>query len=157
MGIIGSPRAFHHKYKFLVEIDGFDNTRAGFRKCSALEAEVSVVEYKEGGALIPDKSPGGVKFTDITLERGVCKDFDIYKWFKQVVDLSSGPDLVGKKTSQVKRGVSIVQLDRDDSELRRWDVTNAFPTKFVAGDWDNDANEVVIEQLVLTYDFFDKG
>lgn len=157
MAIVGNPRKFHHKYKFLVEIDGFDNGRAAFRKAGPLNVKVETVKYKEGGALIPDKSPGSVEFADLTLERGVCKDFDIYNWMKEVVDLSSGPELLGEPVEKIKRGVSIVQQDRDGNELRRWDITNAFPIEFEAGDWDNDANEVVIEKCVLTYDFFDKS
>ncbi|HBQ18605.1 MAG TPA: phage tail protein, partial [Myxococcales bacterium] len=31
----------------------------------------------------------------------------------------------------------------------------AWPVKFVAGEWDNDSDEVVIESVTLTYDWFD--
>ena len=30
-----------------------------------------------------------------------------------------------------------------------------WPVKFVAGDWDNEADESVIESVTLTYDFFE--
>lgn len=156
MTIIGNPRSFYKKFKFRVEVDGFDNKRAAFQKCSALEAEVAKVEYFEGGALIPNKSPGRVTFPDVTLERGACKDEDLYRWFRQVVDVTTGPDLIGKKDSQYKRGVEIVQQDRDNTTLRRWSLANAWPTKFTAGDWDNTSDEVVIESLVVAYDFFKK-
>jgi len=49
----------------------------------------------------------------------------------------------------------VVQLDRDGSELRRWTLYNAWPTKFNAGEWDNEADENVIEQVTLTFDYFD--
>ena len=49
----------------------------------------------------------------------------------------------------------IVQQDRNGKTLRRWSLSNAWPTKFVAGEWDNEADENVIESLTLTYDFFD--
>lgn len=151
-GMIGTPRSnFHKKFKFIVEIDGL--VYAGFQKCSELSAEIAKVEYSEGGSVIPDKSPGRVTFSDITLERGACADEDLYGWFRECVDASAGTGLV---EPGYKRSLDIVQLDRDGSELRRWAVANAWPTKFVAGDWDNESDENVIESVTLTYDYFEK-
>ena len=53
MTVIGNPRSFHKKFKFLVEIDGV--AHAGFQKCSELSVEVANVQYFEGGSLIPNK------------------------------------------------------------------------------------------------------
>ncbi|HBQ10302.1 MAG TPA: phage tail protein, partial [Myxococcales bacterium] len=39
--------------------------------------------------------------------------------------------------------------------LRRWSLSRAWPVKFVAGDWDNESDENVIESVTLTYDFFE--
>jgi len=149
-GVVGSARSFYKKFKFVVEIDGV--AYAGFQKCSALEAEVAVIEQNEGGTLIPFKSPGRVKFTDITLDRGATDDLDLFNWFKEVVDASANSGLVD---DEYKRNLDIVQQDRDGTTLRRWRVTRAFPTKFTAGEWDNDADENVMESLTLAYDYFD--
>lgn len=148
---IGSPRTFHKKFKFVVEIDnvGF----AGFQKCSELEAEVAKIEYSEGGTLIADKSPGRVTVSDITLERGATADDDLWTWFKQVANMVQN---AGLAEPQFKRTMDIVQLDRDGTELRRWSCTNAWPSKFVAGDWDNEADENVIEKVTIVIDTFDK-
>jgi len=54
-----------------------------------------------------------------------------------------------------KRNLDIVQQDRDGSTLRRWSLSRAWPTKFVAGEWDNESDENVIESVTLTYDFFE--
>src|SRR6476659_7691227 len=56
MAVIGTPRTFHKKFKFIVEIDGVAS--AGFQKASELSVEVANVQYSEGGALIPNQSPG---------------------------------------------------------------------------------------------------
>ncbi len=151
-GVVGQARSFYKKFKFVVEIDGI--AYAGFQKCSALEAEIAVIEQNEGGTLIPDKSPGRVKFSDITLDRGATDDEDLFNWFKEVVDASSNS---GLKDPQYKRNLDVVQQDRDGSTLRRWRVTRAWPTKFSAGEWDNDADENVMESITLCYDFFDKA
>ena len=63
MTVIGNPRSFHKKFKFVVEID--DVGHAGFQKASELSVEVANVQYFEGGSLIPNKSPGRLTFADI--------------------------------------------------------------------------------------------
>ena len=47
MAIIGNPRSFHKKFKFIVEID--DVGHAGFQKCSELSVEVANVELLSVG------------------------------------------------------------------------------------------------------------
>lgn len=150
MPVIGKPRTFHKKFKFIVEIDGLAS--AGFQKCSELSVEVANVQYYEGGALIPNKSPGRLTFADVTLERGATSDKDLFTWLTQVADASANAGLVEPK---FKRNLDIVQQDRDGSTLRRWTLTGVWPVKFVAGDWDNEADENVIESVTLTYDYFE--
>ncbi|MEO1336864.1 MAG: phage tail protein, partial [Myxococcota bacterium] len=72
MAVIGTPRTFHSRWKFIVDID--DIAHAGFQKCSELSVEIANVQYYEGGSLIPNKSPGRLTFADVTLERGATKD-----------------------------------------------------------------------------------
>jgi phage tail-like protein len=150
MPVIGTPRTFHKKFKFIVEIDNVAS--AGFQKCSELSVEVANVQYSEGGALIPNKSPGRLTFADVTLERGATQDPDLFDWMQEVADASAN---AGLNEPEFKRNLDIVQQDRDGSELRRWRLHNAWPVKFVAGDWDNEADENVIESVTLTYDFFE--
>ena len=148
--IVGNPRSFHKKFKFIVEVDGF--TSAGFSTCSELAMELGKVEYREGGALIPNKSPGLASFDDVTLERGATKDLDMFTWMKLVANIAAGSGLIDET---YKRDFDIIQQDRDGSVLREWNQTKAWPMRFVAGSWDNEAEEVVINSLTVTYDFFD--
>ena len=150
MPVIGNPRTFHKKFKFIVEIDGV--VSAGFQKCSELSVEVANVQYYEGGSLIPNKSPGRLTFADVSLERGATSDKDLFDWLTQVADAAAN---AGLNEPEFKRNLDIVQQDRDGSTLRRWSLNGAWPVKFVAGDWDNEADENVIETVTLTYDFFE--
>jgi phage tail-like protein len=152
MTVIGTPRTFHKRFKFVVQVDGL--VSAGFQKCSELSAEIANVEYYEGGSLIPNKSPGRLTFSDVTLERGATEDHELFDWFEDVAVTSSG---LGLTDVDYKRNLDIVQQDRDGTTLRRWTLTRAWPTKFVAGEWDNEADENVIESVTLTYDFFELG
>lgn len=150
MAVIGNPRSFHKKFKFIVEID--DIGHAGFQKCGELSVEVANVQYFEGGSLIPNKSPGRLTFADVTLERGATQDRDLFDWFQDVAITSSG---LGLTDVNYKRNIDIVQQDRDGTTLRRWSLSRAWPVKFVAGDWDNESDENVIESVTLTFDFFE--
>jgi phage tail-like protein len=155
MSLIGTPRIFHKKFKFLVEcvgLSGISEGVAGFRTCSELSVEVAKVEYSEGGVLIPNKSPGRLTFTDVTLERGATQDRDLYIWMKDVANAAANSGMI---ENNFKRMLDIVQQERDNSELRRWRLHGCWPQKFSAGDWDNEADENVIESVTLTYDWFD--
>jgi phage tail-like protein len=91
-------------------------------------------------------------FPDVTLERGATQDRDLFDWFQQVANLASG---LGLNDIDYKRNLDIVQQDRDGSTLQRWSITNAWPVKFVAGEWDNEADENVIESVTLSFDYFE--
>lgn len=152
MAVKGTPRIYQKKFLFIVEFEGFGSSK--FSKCSELSAEIAEVTQWEGGALIPDKSPGRVTIADVTLERGVATgDSDYYDWFTQVVNVTANKGLV---TPEYKRTGELIQLDRDGSILKRYALNAAWPKKLVVGEWDNDSDENVVETLVLAIDSFDK-
>lgn len=150
MPIRGNPRSYQKKFLFVVEIEGVES--AAFQSCSELSAEVAVIEQWEGGRQTPDKSPGRTSVSDITLERGATDDLDLFEWFKEVIAIGANAGLVD---NLYKRDMEIILLNRDGSVRRRWSVTGAWPTKFMAGEWDNDADENVIESVTLAIDGFD--
>jgi len=150
MAILGTPRNFHKRFKFLVEISGV--AFAGFRTCGEIAVECAVIAHREGGALLPNKSPGLVTVPDVELTRGAINDLDLWNWMRQVVAVGSivaAPDQA--------RTIDIVQQDRLGGELRRWTLLNAWPIRFKAGDWDNEADENVIQSVTLTYDYPEIG
>lgn len=150
MAVVATPRTFNKKFSFLIFIDGF--LSAGFSKCSAIEAEFAEVKHYEGGTLTPNKSPGRMDFKDITLERGATRaDFDAYAWFTSIAFAAAN---VGLKEPFFKRHLDVVQLDRDGEPIQFWTLYNAWIKTFTAGDWDNGADENVIEKMVLCYDYF---
>lgn len=153
MPVIGTPRSYFNKFKFLVEIDKI--TYAGFQKMSELSAEAAKIEHWEGGSLIPNKSPGRLTFADVTLERGATKDLELYNWFEEVARAAAGLGGRGLIDDRYKRTLDLVQLDRDDSVLQRYTLFNAWPNKFVAGEWDNTSDEKVMTSVTLSYDYWE--
>ena len=140
---------FHKKFKFRIEVGGV--VIAAFQKMSELAMETGIVEYREGGSLIADKSPGLTNATDVTLERGIVDDLDLHNWFLDVTNAAAD---VGLPDIAVRRNLDLVQLERDNTERRRWRLVACWPSKYVAGEWDNDAEENVIEMLTLAFHFF---
>jgi phage tail-like protein len=149
MQITGSPRSFFHKHSFVVEVPGLGS--AAFSSAGELSVEAAVVTHWEGGAITPYKAPGRLTFADVELERGATRDRDLYDWFVEVANAASGRGLINFR---YKRSVDIVQLDRDGTTLRRWTLFGAWPTRFIAGEWDNDSDEVLLESVTLAYDYF---
>lgn len=151
--VFGTPRRYWKKFKFIVEIDGV--AVAGFQKAGPLTATVGVVKQREGGRLAAVKDPGLYEAEDITLERGATSDQDLWNWFKEVVDATNNGG-TGLNTPGFKRNYDLVQQDRDGSTVGRWRGFNVWPNTFSGGEWDNDAEENVIESVTLAQEFFDK-
>ena len=147
MSIVGKPRSFFKKFLFTVEIPGIPYV--GFQKVSEPKSTTEVIEQWEGGSIVAQKSPGRIKYEDITMERGATVDTTLYAWYLQVNDAASG---TGAVDDQYKKTVNVVQRDRDGSVLRRWEIKKAWPTSYSPGDWDNTAGANQIETMTLTYE-----
>ena len=74
-------------FQFVLEVDGIE--MASFRKCSGVESETEIIEYKEAtkeGKMIIRKVGGAMKWSDITLERRIDESTALWEWRKQVED-----------------------------------------------------------------------
>jgi phage tail-like protein len=151
MPILGTARTYHPKFKFYIRIDGIQY--ASFQSCTELASEFAEIDQWEGGTLIPYKTPGRITYDDVTLARGVTGNTELYEWHRSIGVAASGQGLVPEH--QFKRNVEIVQQDRLGSILRTWVLWGAWPKRYVAGDWDNEADENVIEQIVLAFDYYE--
>jgi phage tail-like protein len=128
-------------FNFLVEIDGI--TSAGFSECTGLNAEANMIEYREGNeSLTTRKLPGLIKFGNVTLKRGVTQNRELLDWFKTVTD----GDIDRKQT------MSVVLLDEQRNETVRWNLLNAWPSKYVVPDLKANANEIAVESLELCHE-----
>jgi len=148
---MATPVNWYKKFSFIIEIDGI--ARAAFVRCSELAVEAANVAYREGGRLHPHNAPGTVTFPELTLERGVTDDFDLYNWFKDTFDAGAG---TGLTTPDLYRTFDIVQLDRSGNEVERYTVYDAYCRRYAAGDWDNDADETRIESVVIQPDRWER-
>lgn len=152
MSSLASARLLNEKFNFLVTVDGMD--RLFFQKCSELSRETAKIDYYEGGALIPIKWPGRVTMSDVTLERGVGTDTNFDTWARQVADPAlAGGIGAGLRPDGFTRNMTVLNRDRTKlSTIRKYVLYGVWPTKYIAGEWDNTVDEVVIESLTLTFD-----
>ena len=127
-------------FNFLVEIDGV--TRAGFSEVTGLNTEVNVVEYREGtDPNTPRKLPGLFKNSNVTLKRGVSLDTDLFNLYKTAVD------------GDIRRvNMSIVLRDEKQTEVVRWNLLEAWVSKYVVPDLKANANEMAIETVELAHE-----
>jgi len=153
MPVFGTPRTYHKKFKFVVEVDGLGY--AGFQDCSELAAELAVVEQWEGGGTrAAAKDAGRLTYPNITLTQGATQDLELWEWFRECADAVADGGII---EPYYKRTADIVQLDRDNSELMRWRLQEAWIRRFVAGQWDNTADENVMRSIEVVHSYFDLG
>jgi phage tail-like protein len=149
MGVVGKPRSYHKKFLFSVEID--DCEVAWFESCSAIEAELGVVEQREGGKIVvADQSPGLLKTTPVTLTVGATDNRELWDWWEQIIDAAADS---GEPDDSYKRNVAIVQRDRDGSEKRRYNLPKAWISKFKAAEWDAKAEENTMQEVTIVYPY----
>lgn len=150
--IVGTPRGYDQKWNFAVEIDGLDV--AWFETVSGLEFEIGVAEQHEGGSIVvASQEATKVKFTPVTLALGATGNRELYDWALEVANAAAN---AGAVSPDYKKSVSIVQKDRDGTEKRRYDLAEAFPTKYKSGEWDAKAEENVVEEMTLTYRYYER-
>ena len=134
------------RFNFLVDLgDGSDGVTAGFQEVGAIEAEVSVSEYRNGNAKENNvvKITGLSKFTNVTLKRGVIGALNLYQWFDQV-----------RNGDQAALRTVTIQLQNEDhtAVVQTWKLLRARIVKFTSGPFNAQCTDVALEEIVLAYE-----
>jgi len=130
--------------QFSLEIQGV--ITGYFTEVSGLGSEHEIVEHKvvdESGHDMVMKVPGRLKWSDITLKRGITSSMDVWDWRKQVED----GDVQGAR----KNG-SVVMYDQSFSQIARWNFSNAWPSKVSGPSLNAQNNEFGIEEMVVVHE-----
>ncbi len=127
---------------------------ARFAKVGPLETSVSMTSYREAGSNLVIKDPDQVDYANITLETGASQSAFFYNWTNNIARSLAGLT-DGLPVAIDKRNLTIYQYNRERKVVKKIQLYGAFPIQFHAGEWDNNEDKVVIERLVLAYDFFD--
>jgi phage tail-like protein len=143
-------------FRYRIEVDGI--TRAGFSEMTGLSKTTDVAEYREGGMNeTPQKSAGLSKFTDVVLRRGQIShsirggDDDFIDWLDQVNKVGSQGN-----AENYRRNLDVVQFSSLNQEVRRWRITNAFPSASKPfSDLNASASDNSIEELTLSHEGYE--
>lgn len=128
--------------RYLLEWDGL--VQAGFSEVTVPDTSTDPIEYREGNE-IPTvrKIPGLTKFSNIVCKRGITKNLEIFKWYK---DISDG------KINSSRKTVSVLLLDELGNEAARWVFSNAWPNKYDPPDMNATGNTIGIETLEIAHE-----
>ncbi len=134
----------YRNFNFQVEVNG--QSIGDFSEVSGLGMEVSQAEYRSGadGANSVRKLTGITKYTNVTLKRGVTKDFTFFNWVKNTRD-----------GVQDRRTVEIVLRNEAGQSVVRWKLSNAWPVKWTGPSFNAKGDEVALESLELSYEGLD--
>ena len=128
-------------YNFAVELDGI--TRMGFKDCAGLDSTTEATKYREGTDvnLAQRQLPGLLSFSPISLKRGITDDHALWDWRH---DVATG--------TTVRRTISIILRNERGEEKIRWNIKNAWPTKWTGPSFDATSSAVGIEALELAHE-----
>jgi phage tail-like protein len=132
--------------RFRVEVDGLQ--ASGFSEISFGPCGTEVIEYREGNDVAVRKLPGLTRYGNVILKRGITSSLELYQWHRQVVDGQIG---------NARRNVVITLMDETRSDVARFLLHNAWPTKYEVGTLDASGNDVAIESLELTHEGLERA
>jgi len=123
--------------RFRLEIDGIQ--QAGFSEVSGFDSSTDAVDYREGNEPTHvRKLPGLTKYGNLTLKWGATDSLELSTWRQQIVD-----------GEIVRKNVAIVVIDEAGNDKARFEILDAWPTKYDPIKLNAKGNEVAIETLEL--------
>jgi phage tail-like protein len=119
-----------------------------FKEASGFDSESEVIQHKSidaNGRPFTRNVTGGLKWSNITLKRGVDESLDIWKWRQDVVDKGADAARVDGK---------IELLDIAGGTIATYQFKQGWPIKYVAATLDASTNNVALEELHICHEGF---
>ncbi len=132
----------YRNFRFRVEFDGIGV--ASFSEATIPDSTTDPVDYREGTDPTHQRKLSGLtKYGNITLKKGITSDLELYSWRKSVEDNGA---IVARQT------ISLVLVDEEGNDKCRWNIVDAWPTKYDPSDFSAKGNEVMIETLEIVHE-----
>lgn len=132
----------YRNFRFRVEIDGIQT--ASFSEAAIPDTSTDTVDYREGTDLPHQKKLSGlVKYGNITLKKGLTDSMELYEW-RKLVEQSGA--------AKARKNISLILTDEEGNDKARWDIVEAWPTKYDPSDFSAKSNEVIIETLEIVHE-----
>ncbi|MEA5471869.1 phage tail protein [Spirulina sp. 06S082] len=139
--------------RFYVEMQESSYISASFNEFSGLGADLEHEVFYEGGVnnqqrvMLKD-----VKFSNVTLKRGMSNDLVFLGWASSLFSTfkSAGSDT--KNISDYRRNVNILLFNQAGETIQTWTLIGAIPVSWKAPSLQADGTSVAIEELTLAYE-----
>lgn len=129
-------------FRFRLEID--DIAQAGFSEVSGFDVTIDPIDYREGNEPTHVRKLSGLtKYGNITMKWGITDSMDLYNWHKQATE--TGAEGARKK-------IAIIVVDEGGNDKARFNVVEAWPTKYDPMDLNAKGNDVSIETLEICHE-----
>jgi len=143
-GTGGEQDQFWPLPKFYFSVDIGEATDLPFQEVSGLDIDTDIIEYRHGNSPVHStiKMPGLMKYSDITLKKGVFSSDNQYY------------DLINKiKLNTYERLTVVIRLlDETNTARMTWTLTNAFPKQITPTDMNSQSSEAAIETIVFAHE-----
>lgn len=134
-------------YYFKLQLAGVHEAKF-FKECTGLESSNEVVEstsIDEQGKALVQKFPGQLKWSNITLKRGVDTARQLWDWRQQVLD----GDIAGAR----KTG-TITVIDWKKTDIVVYTFVQAWPCRYSAPGLNAAGNEILVEEIEIAHEGF---
>ncbi|MHC5058871.1 MAG: phage tail protein [Planctomycetota bacterium] len=133
------------RFNFVVEIEGI--ARAGFMTVSGLEDETETREYREGGDQSSVRKLAGLNsYSPLVLEMGSTFDTSLWDWRQKVKREGAQGN---------RKSISIIQQNEMREEVKRWQVFDAWPSKFTGPELDASSSDTAVESVEIQHEGLD--
>ncbi|MBL4703142.1 MAG: phage tail protein [Flavobacteriales bacterium] len=137
-------------FRFRVEIIGMaedTDQETGFQEVSGLSISVETEPFVEGGEnRFTHRFPKPPTYSNLVLKRGIRIGSTMVQWFKTSVE--------GFKFEP--KDVLITLLNEEGEPLEAWNVVNAIPVKWNIAGFNAQNNQVAIEDIELSFQYFQR-
>lgn len=131
-------------YNFNVEIEGVEAGQ--FTSVDGLTMEVEVIEYTTGDETLVRKRPGLVTYRNVILKRGYTATTVLSDWINAV-----------RAGDYTRKAVSIILNDNAGTEIKRWNLFEAFPVRWTVADLDSQDHKALYEEIEISIEWFEEA
>jgi phage tail-like protein len=135
-------------FRFRVEISGIQI--ASFSEATVPDITIETVDYREGTDPVYKRPLSGLStYGRLTLKKGLTDSMDLYNWHHLVAQK-------GSTTSGAQKNISLILMDAEGNDKVRWNVINAWPTKYEASGLNAASTEVMVETFEVVLDYMQR-
>lgn len=133
-------------FHFIVKVE---NETYSFKEVSGISSEITTEEIAEGGEnRFKHRVPTNVKYNNLELKRGLVPENSILMdWITETIEL-------GFSNKIKTKSIEVSLLNEDGDIVMTWNFIKAWPVAWNSASLNAMNNEVLIESISLSYNYF---